>query len=62
MFTKDKIRTLEKDMNKKITLACSECSNRNYTTSKNQFTSPDRLVVKKFCKHCKKHVLHKETK
>jgi len=49
-------------MNKKIILACTACLNRNYTTNKNQLTSPDRLMVKKYCKRCKKHVLHKETK
>ncbi|HLS66382.1 MAG TPA: 50S ribosomal protein L33 [Pseudogracilibacillus sp.] len=49
-------------MNKKITLACSVCLQRNYSTNKNQLTSPDRLTVKKFCKHCNKHTVHKETK
>lgn len=51
-----------KNMNKKITLACNECGSRNYFTNKNQTTSPDRLVVKKFCKHCNAHTTHKETK
>ncbi|HLR71913.1 MAG TPA: 50S ribosomal protein L33 [Pseudogracilibacillus sp.] len=49
-------------MNKKITLACTVCGNRNYTTNKNQLSSSERLTIKKYCKHCKKHVLHKETK
>ena len=49
-------------MNKKVILECSQCGNRNYTTSKNQSTSRERLEVKKFCKHCKMHTLHKETK
>lgn len=49
------------EMNKKISLACTNCSNRNYSTYKNQLTSPERLTVMKYCKHCKKHVLHKET-
>ncbi|MEI3607902.1 50S ribosomal protein L33 [Pseudogracilibacillus sp. SE30717A] len=49
-------------MNKKITLACTICGNRNYSTNKNQLTSPDRLSVQKYCKHCNKHVLHRETK
>ncbi|MBO1005165.1 50S ribosomal protein L33 [Pseudogracilibacillus auburnensis] len=48
-------------MKKKISLACTNCSNRNYSTYKNQLTSPERLTVMKYCKHCKKHVLHKET-
>ena len=45
-----------------ITLACTECKNRNYTTDKNKKNNPDRLEVKKYCPHCKTHTLHKETK
>ena len=42
-----------------ITLACSECKARNYKTTK----SRDQLVeLKKFCKQCKKHTVHRETK
>lgn len=49
-------------MNKKVILACTICGNRNYSTNKNQATSSERLSVKKYCKHCDKHVLHRETK
>jgi large subunit ribosomal protein L33 len=45
-----------------ITLACTECKRRNYSTTKNKKTIPDRLELKKYCKFCKKHVVHKETK
>ncbi len=45
-----------------ITLACGECKNRNYTTTKNKKTTPDRLELKKHCRHCRKHTAHKETK
>lgn len=45
-----------------ITLACSECKNRNYITTKNKITTPDRLEIKKYCPHCKTHTSHKETK
>ena len=45
-----------------ITLACSECKNRNYTTTKNKKTTPDKLELKKFCPSCRKHTAHKETK
>jgi large subunit ribosomal protein L33 len=42
-----------------ISLACSECKARNYKTTK----SPEQLVeLKKFCKHCKRHTVHRETK
>lgn len=49
-------------MNVKVSLACSECLNRNYTTTKNKYTHPERLEIKKFCKRCEKHTLHRETK
>jgi len=45
-----------------ITLACNECKNRNYTTTKNRKTMTERLEIKKFCRTCGKHVAHKETK
>ena len=45
-----------------ITLACTECKNRNYTTTKNKRTHPDKLEFKKFCKFCRSHTVHKETK
>ncbi|HWP02527.1 MAG TPA: 50S ribosomal protein L33 [Gemmatimonadaceae bacterium] len=46
----------------KIILACSECKNRNYFTTKNRRTHPERVEWKKYCPRCNKHVLHKETK
>ena len=45
-----------------ITLACTECKRRNYTTTKNRRTTSERLELKKFCPFEKKHTLHKETK
>ena len=49
-------------MRDKITLACTECKQRNYTTRKNKKTTPDRLELSKYCKFCKKHTVHKETR
>lgn len=46
----------------KITVACTECKERNYATTKNKKTNADRIEMKKFCSRCKKHTLHKETK
>ena len=46
----------------KITLACTECKQRNYNTKKNKKNDPDRLEMNKYCKFCRKHTLHKETK
>jgi large subunit ribosomal protein L33 len=45
-----------------ITLACGECKQRNYTTTKNKRTTPDKLQLKKYCRFCRTHTLHKETK
>ena len=45
-----------------VTLACSECKRRNYTTNKNKKNNPDRIELNKYCPFCKKHTLHKETK
>ncbi|MCL4557146.1 MAG: 50S ribosomal protein L33 [Deltaproteobacteria bacterium] len=45
-----------------IILACTECKNRNYTSEKNKKNTPDRVGLKKYCPHCRKHTLHKETK
>lgn len=45
-----------------IKLECTECKRVNYFSRKNKKVIKDRLEMKKFCKHCKKHTLHKETK
>ena len=50
------------DARVKITLVCTECKQRNYDTKKNKKNDPDRLELKKFCKFCRKHTLHKESK
>ncbi|HAG65916.1 MAG TPA: 50S ribosomal protein L33, partial [Ruthenibacterium lactatiformans] len=31
-------------------------------TKKNKKNSPDRLEMKKYCRFCKKHTVHRETK
>ena len=49
-------------MRVKITLACTECKQRNYNTSKNKKNDPDRLEMNKYCRFCRKHTVHKETK
>lgn len=49
-------------MRDNITLACTECDQRNYVTTRNKKTQTAKLEMKKFCKFCRKHVLHKETK
>ena len=41
-------------MTVKITLACTECKQRNYNKEKNKKNNPDRLEMKKYCRFCKK--------
>ncbi|MBU2472716.1 50S ribosomal protein L33 [Patescibacteria group bacterium] len=45
-----------------IKFQCSECKRINYYSRKNKKTSQDKLELKKFCKWCRKHTLHKELK
>ncbi|MCZ6489752.1 MAG: 50S ribosomal protein L33 [Acidobacteria bacterium] len=45
-----------------ITLQCSDCKNRNYSTTKNKKKTTGRLELKKFCKSCRHHTLHREVK
>jgi len=45
-----------------ILLQCTDCKNKNYSTTKNKKNKPEKLVLKKYCRSCRKHVEHKETK
>ena len=45
-----------------VTLACNECKNRNYTTTKNKKTVPGRLERRKYCRTCRTHTVHRETR
>ena len=45
-----------------ITLACTQCKRRNYSTNKNRRNTTERLELKKYCKFCQTHTVHKETK
>ena len=45
-----------------VTLACTECKRRNYTTKKNKQNNHDRIEFKKYCKCGGTHTLHKETR
>ncbi|MDQ3605977.1 MAG: 50S ribosomal protein L33 [Gemmatimonadota bacterium] len=49
-------------MRDNIILACTECQERNYTQTKNKRTHPERVEYRKFCRCCKQHTQHKETK
>jgi len=45
-----------------IHLACTECKERTYTTTKNKRNDPQRLELKKYCPRCRAVKLHKEVK
>ena len=45
-----------------VVLACEECKERNYTTTKNKKNNKERLELNKYCPKCKKTTVHKETK
>ncbi len=45
-----------------VTLACTNCKQRNYTTSKNKRSHPDRIELKKFCPYCGSQQAHRETR
>jgi len=45
-----------------VVLACEECKERNYTTTKNKKTLKERMEIKKHCPRCNAHTAHKETK
>ena len=47
---------------KMVVLACEECKERNYTTTKNKKTNKERMELNKYCPSCKRHTNHKETK
>lgn len=52
-----------------ITIECIECRKNingkgtsRYITSKNRRNLSEKLELKKYCKYCKKHTIHKEIK
>lgn len=49
-------------MKNKITLACADCGSRNYTTTSSNENQTERRELKKFCKNCNAHTVHRETK
>ena len=54
--------TKSKDARIIVTLACTECKERNYTTEKNRRNDPERLEFHKYCKRERKRTLHRETR
>ena len=45
-----------------ITLACEVCKRQNYVTTKSKANTRERLELRKYCRWCREHTLHKETR
>ncbi|WP_170007666.1 50S ribosomal protein L33 [Bacillus fonticola] len=45
-----------------ITLACTECGDRNYISTKNKRNNTERVELKKYCPREKRSTVHRETK
>jgi large subunit ribosomal protein L33 len=45
-----------------VTLACQECKRRNYITTKNRQNQQGRIEMKKYCRWCRGHTTHRETR
>ena len=45
-----------------VTLACEECKRRNYQTNKSKRNNPDRISLRKYCRWCRRHTGHRETR
>lgn len=51
----------KKEQRIKLAMVCQVCKAQNYITSKNKLNVKDKLLMKKYCKHCKKRTDHKES-
>ncbi|MBM4406060.1 MAG: 50S ribosomal protein L33 [Chloroflexi bacterium] len=45
-----------------ITLACTDCKERSYSTEKNKRNDSGRLERNKFCPRCRTHKMHREVR
>ncbi len=45
-----------------VHLVCTECKRRNYSTTKNRQKRGVKLQLRKYCPHCRRHTVHKESK
>ena len=45
-----------------VHMACGDCKRRNYSTTKNKKKTTERIEFNKYCRFCRKHTAHKETK
>jgi len=45
-----------------VGLQCGGCRRRNYSTTRNKKAQTAKLERKKYCRFCRHHTLHKESK
>jgi len=45
-----------------IGLVCETCKTLNYVVTKNKINTTAAIKIKKHCRKCKKHTVHKESK
>ena len=45
-----------------VTLACTECKWRNYQSNKSKRNDPERIELRKYCRWCRQHTAHRETR
>jgi large subunit ribosomal protein L33 len=45
-----------------INMGCTDCRERNYTSSKNRRNDSQRMELKKYCPRCRSHTTHREVR
>lgn len=45
-----------------ITLQCTDCRERNYSTVKNRRSHTTRMELRKYCGRCRTHQVHREVR
>ncbi len=49
-------------MREQVQLQCSECKNKNYTTTRDKKQHTEKYELSKYCPFCRRHTPHKEAK
>jgi len=50
----------KKDVVAQVELSCGGCTRRNYRSRRNRNNMREKLTLKKYCRWCRQHTLHKE--
>ncbi|NLW44137.1 MAG: 50S ribosomal protein L33 [Syntrophomonadaceae bacterium] len=45
-----------------VSMSCTQCKQRNYMTTKNKKKHAEKLELRKYCRFCNQHTLHREGK